>query len=157
MVATSCGFESRHRHHVGASFVSLAPIFLQKSERTHAAAPPFQPRPAYAGLVSDDENGSDLNCLTSSEAGYPLKGAPVFDFAGREPGLEEVFLLPQGRVLFYDARFTNRNNSYMTGKLICRGTNPPFRKNALTSSQTRISSRITTSPVTSATICSCVI
>ena len=28
--------------HVGASFVSLAPIFLQKSERTYAAAPPLR-------------------------------------------------------------------------------------------------------------------
>ena len=28
-------------HRVGASFLSLAPTFLQKPERTHAAAPPF--------------------------------------------------------------------------------------------------------------------
>ncbi len=55
------GFESPHRHQVGASFVSLAPTFFQKSERTHTAAPPFQPRPAYAVLASDDENGSDMN------------------------------------------------------------------------------------------------
>ena len=39
--------------------------FFQKSERTHAVAPPFQPRPACAGLASDNENGSDLNCLTA--------------------------------------------------------------------------------------------
>ena len=35
-------FKSCHPSHVGASFVSLALIFLQKSERTHAAAPPFR-------------------------------------------------------------------------------------------------------------------
>ena len=35
--------------HVGASFVSLAPIF-SKSERTHAAAPPFQIDPAAPGF-----------------------------------------------------------------------------------------------------------
>ena len=41
-------------HHVGASFVSLAPTFLQKSERTHAAAHPFQITTAALGcdLVS---------------------------------------------------------------------------------------------------------
>ena len=39
--------------------------FFQKSERTHSAAPPFQPRSACAGLASDDENGLDLNCITS--------------------------------------------------------------------------------------------
>ena len=39
--------------------------FFQKSERTHAAAPPFQPRPACAGLASDDENSSDMNCSTA--------------------------------------------------------------------------------------------
>ena len=50
MVATPCGFESHHRHHVGASFISLAPTFFQKSERAHAAAPPFQITTAYAGL-----------------------------------------------------------------------------------------------------------
>ena len=35
--------------HVGASFISLAPTFLQKSERTHAAAPPFQITTAALG------------------------------------------------------------------------------------------------------------
>ena len=39
--------------------------FFQKSERTYSAAPPFQSRPACAGLASDDENASDLNCLTA--------------------------------------------------------------------------------------------
>ena len=50
MVATPCGFESHHRHHVGASFISLAPTFFQKSEHAHAAAPPFQITTANAGL-----------------------------------------------------------------------------------------------------------
>ena len=39
-----------NRSHVGASFISLAPTFFQKSERAHAAAPPFQITTAYAGL-----------------------------------------------------------------------------------------------------------
>ena len=39
-------FESHHSDHVGASFVSLAPIFLQKSERAHVAAPPSPAKPA---------------------------------------------------------------------------------------------------------------
>ena len=34
-------FESFYPSHVGASFKSLALIFLQKSEFAHAAAPPF--------------------------------------------------------------------------------------------------------------------
>ena len=29
MVATPCGFESHHRHHVGASCISLAPTFFK--------------------------------------------------------------------------------------------------------------------------------
>ena len=43
---------------VGASFVSLAPTFLQKSERAHAAAPPLQIEPASLGfdLVFFDGN-----------------------------------------------------------------------------------------------------
>ena len=36
---------------VGASFVSLAPIFLQKSERTYAAAPPLRKRSRSARLL----------------------------------------------------------------------------------------------------------
>ena len=43
---------------VGASFVSLAPT--------------FQPRPACAGLASDDENGSDLNCLAAQMKSTPF-------------------------------------------------------------------------------------
>ena len=39
-----------HLHHVGASYVSLAPTFLQKSERAHAAAPPLQIEPAALGF-----------------------------------------------------------------------------------------------------------
>ena len=45
--------------------------FFQKSERTHSAAPPFQPRPSGAGLASEDSNGSDLYCLTA-----PIGKAP---------------------------------------------------------------------------------
>jgi len=45
--------------------------FFQKSERTHSAAPPFQPRPACAGLASDDENGSNQNCLTAPKKFEP--------------------------------------------------------------------------------------
>ena len=41
-------FESRHSDHVGASFVSLAPIFLEKSERTHTAVPPFPQKATFA-------------------------------------------------------------------------------------------------------------
>ena len=36
-------------HHVGASVISLAPTFLQKSERAHSAAPPFQITTATLG------------------------------------------------------------------------------------------------------------
>ena len=36
--------------HVGASDISLAPTFLEKSERAHFAAPPFQIATACAGL-----------------------------------------------------------------------------------------------------------
>ena len=49
-LATAYRFDSGHRHHVGASSVSLAPTFFQKSERTHAAAPPFQIEPATLGF-----------------------------------------------------------------------------------------------------------
>ena len=49
-LATAYRFESGHRHHVGANVISFAPTFLQKSERAHAAAPPFQTEPAVAGL-----------------------------------------------------------------------------------------------------------
>ena len=40
------GFESRMLHHVGVSFMSLTPTFFHKSECAHAAAPPFQIKPA---------------------------------------------------------------------------------------------------------------
>ena len=45
-----CGIYSVGLSHVGASFISLAPTFLQKSERAHAAAPPFQTEPAALGF-----------------------------------------------------------------------------------------------------------
>ena len=44
---TARGFESLLLRHVGASAISLAPTFLQKSERAHSAAPPLQTGPAY--------------------------------------------------------------------------------------------------------------
>ena len=44
------GFESHHRHHDGPRFISLAPKFFQKSERTYFAAPSLQNRPRCAGL-----------------------------------------------------------------------------------------------------------
>ena len=105
------GFESPHRHHVGADCISFAPTFFksqssfipsrllfsrdplalgsrlivraarsawpkqtalrwsglhivrsdffQKSELIHFVAPPFQPRPAFAGLASDSKRGSE--------------------------------------------------------------------------------------------------
>ena len=39
--------------HVGASFISFAPTFFKKSERTHSAAPPFQAAnaPLVCGLM----------------------------------------------------------------------------------------------------------
>ena len=45
----SCIFSVNTRH-VGASVISLAPTFLQKSERAHFAAPPLQIATACAGL-----------------------------------------------------------------------------------------------------------
>ena len=48
-------FDSPRLHHVGASFISLAPTFLQKSERAHAAAPPFRIEPAVLGSRLRDE------------------------------------------------------------------------------------------------------
>ena len=48
-------FESFTRCHVGASFISLAPTYFifYKSERAHAAAPPFQTGPAALGFDLD--------------------------------------------------------------------------------------------------------
>ena len=46
------GFESLLLCHVGASFISLAPTFLQKSERAHAAVSPFRIEPAALGFDS---------------------------------------------------------------------------------------------------------
>ena len=55
-------FESATLHHIGASFISLAPTFLQKSEQAHAAAPPFQIEPASLGfdLVNGDRKAQIL-------------------------------------------------------------------------------------------------
>ena len=46
-----CRFDSCQVHHVGASFVSLAPIFMQKSERTHAAVSPLRKKSRSAHLL----------------------------------------------------------------------------------------------------------
>ena len=51
-LASACGFEPRHRHHVVADFVSFAAAFSfskQTPPLTHAIAPPFQLRPAALG------------------------------------------------------------------------------------------------------------
>ena len=59
--------------------------FFQKSERTHSDAPPFQPRPACAGLASDDENGSDLSCSTAPKIPQPQRAVGFFHGVGRKP------------------------------------------------------------------------
>jgi len=43
--------ESPMLHHVGASFISLAPISFEKSERAHAAAPPFPQKVTLAAAM----------------------------------------------------------------------------------------------------------
>ena len=63
-----CGFDPHYPYHVGASFVSLAPTFLQKSERTHAAAPPFQ--------ITTAALGCDLVSGANLEACPPFWGSP---------------------------------------------------------------------------------
>ena len=67
------GFESPPGHHVGASCISLAPTFLQKSKRTHSAVPPFQPR--TAALDADLKTGASkvFALSTSSQASYRLR------------------------------------------------------------------------------------
>ena len=73
------GFESPPGHHVGASCISLAPTFLQKSERTHSAAPPFQPRFASldSRLVLDIDLKAGVSKVftlsNSSQASYRLR------------------------------------------------------------------------------------
>lgn len=51
--ASACGFDSHYPHHVGASFASLAPIFLQKSERAQTDAPPFRKKLAATAWSLD--------------------------------------------------------------------------------------------------------
>ena len=51
-LASACGFEPRHRHHVVADFVSFAAAFSfskQTPPLTHAIAPPLQLRPVSLG------------------------------------------------------------------------------------------------------------
>ena len=63
-----CGFDPHYPYHVGASFVSLAPTFLQKSERAHAAAPPFQIKPAALGF--DLVSGANPEVMASTLLRY---------------------------------------------------------------------------------------
>ena len=52
-MATPCGFESHHRHHVGAKSALLRRSFVPMEKRTSSArslAPPFRPR--FASLDS---------------------------------------------------------------------------------------------------------
>ena len=68
--------ETVHPFHVGASDISLAPTFLQKSERAHFAAPPFQIATACAGLrfgfgCRPGNKSSKLStCFTSPRTSY---------------------------------------------------------------------------------------
>ena len=52
VIGGQCIFFANTRH-VGASFISFAPTFFKKSERTHSAAPPFQAAnaPLVCGLM----------------------------------------------------------------------------------------------------------
>ena len=60
MVATPCGFDSRHRHHVGASFVSLAPIFFKNQS---ALTPLFYfSGPFESKFCSNNSNDLIDNC-----------------------------------------------------------------------------------------------
>ena len=53
VLATGCGFDPRHRHHVVADYVSFATTFLLKSHRlTHAVTPPFRKKSRSAHLLS---------------------------------------------------------------------------------------------------------
>ena len=54
-----------HSYHVGASVISLAPTFLQKSERAHSAAPPFQSGPALLGSGLVFVNGNHKFCIAT--------------------------------------------------------------------------------------------
>ena len=65
-----------HPFHVGASVISLAPTFFQKSERAHFAAPPFQIEPAALGLdlvLGADLIAVHLYCCDSSKEGQPKR------------------------------------------------------------------------------------
>ena len=79
---TVCGSTSHHRHHVGASFVSLAPTFLQKSERAHAAAPPFQIEPAALGfdlvLGASLEAAGIYTAVISQKSTSSVSGLSIF-------------------------------------------------------------------------------
>ena len=77
MVATSCGFESHHRHHVGAKSALLRRLFMPMAKKTSSArslAPPFQIEPAALGfdLVLGRNPGAlasiVLGCSTSEQS-----------------------------------------------------------------------------------------
>ena len=63
--------------HVGASFISLAPTFLQKSERAHAAAPPLQIEPAALGFDLGSFDGNRRFCIATRTK--PILSEPVSD------------------------------------------------------------------------------
>ena len=65
------GFESFSRCHVVASFIALAPTFFQKSERAHAAAPPFQIEPAAQPLAASPPYGCGVP-LAGTALGFDL-------------------------------------------------------------------------------------
>ena len=66
---TPCGFESHHRHHVGAKSALLRRLFMPVAKKTSSArslAPPFQLRPAALG--------SQLVCCPAGH--IPISAAP---------------------------------------------------------------------------------
>ena len=78
------GFESLQAYHVGASFISLAPTFFQKSERAHAAAPPFQITTASLGcdlvLGANRKIGVSKLFALSTKKAFRVGGKPFVLF-----------------------------------------------------------------------------
>ena len=65
----ACGFESRHRHHVGAKSALLRRLFMPAAQKTSSArslAPPLQPRPAALG----SQLGPPCGCLFPGNFGF---------------------------------------------------------------------------------------
>ena len=75
-----CRFKSCFPHHIGASFVSLAPIFLQKSERAHAAAPPFGKKSRSAHLLGCKRPRDGSLSLTTFAGSSPHQNFAVASF-----------------------------------------------------------------------------